>query len=98
VLNSTVGTFAYDGSVFCVEAHTGTVAQYLKVARVRGEGRDHVAVIMLGPHGVIAGVKAEPGWEASVERLDMFRQGASEVLEAAAAQGRGPWATLQGLG
>lgn len=83
-LISTVGTFAFDGAVYGVESHPGEI-------RVTDDAGCDVAVMSLRP-GSVLGPACPGGASAPGELLDLLRERAIEVLSAAAAGGRGPWA------
>jgi hypothetical protein len=80
---STVGTFEFGGLVYAVEWHPD------EIRVTDAEGQD-VAFMAMSRDLQVG--EAVPGRSAPSELLDRLRQGAIEVLRAAAVNERGPWA------
>lgn len=84
---STLGTFTHDGEVYAVEWHPS------EIRVTDAQGRD--AAVMPFKTGRVLAVAAPGASAAPAELLDLLRERAIEVLEAEAAERRGPWAFLE---
>lgn len=87
---STLGTFRHEGVVYAVEWHPG------EIRVTDAQGRD--AAVMPFKAGKVLASAAPGASAAPADLLDLLRERAIGVLEAEAAQRRGPWAALEQSG
>lgn len=85
MLMYTLGKVCRDDLEWAIEEHSEDEI------RITCEGLC-VARLPLGPGGVLGDIEPEPEWAEPVERMDLLRQDAYDLLAVEGRAGRGPWA------